>query len=109
MPESFTALKMTNDNWLGTSTLGWGDFQLLSFMADGQLYGVNNDKFYKRSPPTRGSDSWLGSSTMIGSGGWSVFKFMMGPMSHKWGAVVMATVWFSYVETVLSQGRIIPD
>ena len=49
-------------------------------MKDAQLYGVNDGKFYKRSPPTHGSDDWLGSAEMIGSGGWKVFKFLITPL-----------------------------
>ena len=42
----------------------------------GILYGVENDKFHKRSPPTHASDNWLGSSTLIGSAGWNGFQFL---------------------------------
>ena len=73
-----------NDNWLGSSTLigtgGWDSFQFLFFMADGELYGVNNGQFYKRSAPTHGGDNWLGSAEVIGTGGWNVFKFLMSPL-----------------------------
>ncbi|XP_078363502.1 uncharacterized protein LOC144647591 [Oculina patagonica] len=82
------------DNWLGLSTLigtgGWNDFYFPYFMPtadspDGELYSVYKDKFYKGPPPTPGSgssDNWLGSATMIGTGGWSAFEFLMSPLGH---------------------------
>ena len=75
----------SSSEWLESSTLigsgGWGNFQFLFFMSDGDLYGVHDGKFYKRSPPTQIPDNWLGSSTLIGSGGWHVFKFLMAPLT----------------------------
>ena len=65
----------------GNSWNSWNSFQHLFFMNDGQLYGVDRDKLYKHSPPTNGQsgDKWLTSSTLIGSGGWSVFQFLVAP------------------------------
>ena len=76
------------DTWLGSSTLisdrGWGDFQFLFFMSDGDLYAVRDRKFHKWSRPIEPraqiSDNWLASSTLIGGGGWQVFKFLMAPL-----------------------------
>ena len=57
-------------------TGGWDSFQFLFFDPERMLYGVYNDKFYKRGPPTAGNDNWIGSATLVRSGGWSVFKFL---------------------------------
>ena len=76
-------------------------------MADGQLYGVHNGKFYKRSPPAHHLDNWLGSANLIGSGGWSVFKFLMAPLKLR--TVIMATKKSAEVETLSSCSTTIPD
>ncbi|XP_015771928.1 PREDICTED: uncharacterized protein LOC107350219 [Acropora digitifera] len=39
----------------------------------GILHGVENGKLHKRSPPTDTGDDWLGTSTLIGTSGWSDF------------------------------------
>ena len=40
------------------------------------LYGVWCDKLYKIHPPTTCDNGWIGSATLMGKGGWSVFKFL---------------------------------
>ncbi|XP_078363500.1 uncharacterized protein LOC144647587 [Oculina patagonica] len=55
---------------------GWNGFQFLFFDPEGMLYGVYNDKFYKRLPPAYGSDNWIGTATLVGTHGWSFFKFL---------------------------------
>ena len=40
------------------------------------LYGVENGRFHKREPPTHAGDNWLGSATLIGTGGWNHFKLL---------------------------------
>lgn len=58
----------------------WSDFQHLFFMADGQLYGVHHFMFYKRFPPAHQFDDWLDSALLIGTDGWSSFKFLLAPL-----------------------------
>ena len=43
-----------------------------------ELFGVveENGKFYKRIPPQHSGDSWLGTATLIGDGGWADFKHL---------------------------------
>ena len=40
------------------------------------MYGVVDDKLYRRAPPTHSQDNWQGSATLVGTNGWSVFKFL---------------------------------
>ena len=40
------------------------------------LYGVLDDRFYRRLPPTDSQDDWLASATRIGASGWSAYKFL---------------------------------
>ena len=48
----------------------------LFFNPQGILYGVENGKFNKRSLSAYASDNWLGSATLIGTGGWDGFQFL---------------------------------
>ncbi|KAL9981919.1 hypothetical protein ACROYT_G010683 [Oculina patagonica] len=55
----------------------WKELEkFLFFDPEGMLYGVYNDKFYKRLPPAYGSDNWIGTATLVGTHGWSFFKFL---------------------------------
>ena len=48
-----------------------------STMAQQDLFGVwREGKFYKRYPPTSTSDDWIGSATLIGTGGWKDFQHL---------------------------------
>ena len=55
---------------------GWSAFKFLFFNPEGILYGVENGKLRKRSPPTAPDDDWLATSTLIGTAGWSDFQFL---------------------------------
>ena len=71
-------------NILQIGTGDWDDCQFLFFMQDSDLYAIRQDKFFKRSSPTRGSgDDWIGSAETIGSVGWSKFKFLLSPVNGR--------------------------
>ena len=40
------------------------------------MYGLENGKLHKRSPPTDPTDDWLGTSELIGTTGWRGFRFL---------------------------------
>ena len=77
-PPSLGVNWVANSQVLGSS--GWNSFQYLFIRADGQLYGVADDKLYKHCPQTDCFGNWKNDAEVIGSSDWSQFTFLMSPL-----------------------------
>lgn len=53
-----------------------GNFKLLFFDPEGNLYGVKEDKLYMWPLPSNAEDKWLDSPKLVGPSGWSFFNFL---------------------------------
>ena len=53
-----------------------GNFKLLFFDPEGNLYGDIDDKLYAGPLPSNAEDLWLDSAKLVGASGWSNFNFL---------------------------------
>ena len=64
-------------DWWENATLvsdNMGNYKLLFFDPEGNLYGVKDDKLYTGPLPSNAEDSWHGKQ--VGPSGWSNFNFL---------------------------------
>lgn len=55
---------------------GKSSISSFSIHKECSIYGVVNGKLHKKHSPTAADDNWLGTSTLVGTGGWNYFQIL---------------------------------